>query len=91
MGVSLLTLLGFIMLSALIGSVTGSSFLGICGPYGSDTALIAMLILVLVGLGTSFWVGIRFLRGGRSGGSTPGKTAEPEPRKRVSLEDEESP
>jgi hypothetical protein len=49
---------GFILLIALIGRLTHSGLLGMCGPYGSDTATSIMLLLVPIGLLASSWIGL---------------------------------
>lgn len=57
--VFLLALYADLLVVGLVGKATQSGVFGICGPYGSDVALWAMLGMVVVGLLGSGWLAFR--------------------------------
>ena len=60
------TFLALVALDAIgvwaFGAWNQAGFLRICGPYGSDSALVVMVVLFVVGLAVAFWGGLRVAR-----------------------------
>jgi hypothetical protein len=66
--VALLTFVAGVAASAEVGKLTGSGMLGICGPYGPDAGLVALIFFAsfpvspAIGL-LSAWLFYRHFRG----------------------------